>query len=98
MCIAKLRWANRGKRSLLDRMAAADQDLIAALMRDSSSRCSDACISTLSRVMPRNSKCVERHLVFSSEKGTPDSWKRLLTVEVLQAGGDEGNVTYKKVL
>ena len=50
MRIAKLRWPNKDKRSLLEKRAAADQDLIASLMRVNLSCGSDACISTRSRV------------------------------------------------
>ncbi len=57
--IAKLRRPNRDKRSLLERTAAVDKDII-ALMRDNLSCGREACIRTLSRVMPRNSKHVGR--------------------------------------
>ena len=95
---SKLRWPNRDTRSLLRKKAAAEQDLIASLMQVNLSCGSDACISTLPRVMLRNSKHVQGLIVFSSERGTPNSWKRLLTMEMLRAGGDEGKSTTKNVV
>lgn len=70
-------------------MAAVENNLIAALMQDSLSCGSEVCISILLRVMARYSKQVARPTVFSSEIGTPNSWKRLVT------GGAQGKSTTK---
>lgn len=89
MHIAKLRWPNNDRRSLLEIETAADQDLIAPSQQANLSSGSDAFMSTLSSEMPRNSKSVEGLTVFFSETGTPNSRKTFVTVEIQQAGGDE---------
>ena len=57
-------------------------------MRDSLYCGSKVCVRILLRVMPRYSKRVERPTVFSSEIGTSNSWKRLVT--------GRGKVSYQK--